>query len=908
MLLSILFSCITGVSSQASGWNPEPFNPPNLPLAVKSPYVNCWLPQGPRSATINNLWPQIWDNLVSDSLILGWNAGIRVDGQAYNLLGVPGVANYTNANQTNVLFTPTRTSFLLTADTVDVNMTFLSPIEAHDLTRLSMPFSYLYLSATSNDNNPHEIQFFSDISGEWITGDSSLISTWAPEELSDFISLRMQLASEGKYQEIQNRPQDAVVYHSVQKRSGLSWEINPAVDIREAFANGTGLQNRTDNNFHAVDNPFDTLGISIDIGTIQPGTQSDPVVYTIGVVRDPVIQYTNGDNQLEERNAYYWANFSTVDDVIKDALDHFDDALTASIELDNKLISTANSISTEYAGLISLVTRSAMSAIEYTILKNNQNISDVKAFMKNMGNVGSGQVNAVDVIYAAMPIYLYLNPDIIGYLLSPLLDAQLSSLYTNPFSAMDLGGPFPNATGNTRGHNQGIEQSANMIILTLVHAQASGSGNLMSQYYDLLSKWGDYLVDNTLSPTDQTTSSSDNIKGINQTNLILKGIIGIKAMSQISFLTGHGEDVTKYKVALFSCRITLLKLIAYSKTKADQYYQSWETLAIVSDRIVLNFGGFDSGLIYNLYADKLLGLNVVNGSVKPSRVKSLLTELTFYIFRLAQQQYGVPLDTSNSSLSRTDWMMFAASATTDIQVRNSLINQIYNYATTDFTNKPFPIIYDPSDGQRIIGLNSPAQGAIFAPLALTVNQSITVLPPDPRSGEVERHSSTGAVVGGVVGGMAAVVISIACFIFYRRRQRKKEVSRYNQNAGHSRIQEPPIARLGSIHGFTSSNTRLSSPEPGDMSQVSRNRDHNDTTPIPFYLPDSSVSSSVQNSSPKGRSVNSRSASQSIATPRSNSGTGQSSNSSGEAWREEVNNLRMEIERIREETAPPSYQS
>ena len=76
---------------------------------------------------------------------------------------------------------------------------------------------------------------------------------------------------------------------------------------------------------------------------------------------------------------------------IKDALDHFDDALTASIELDNKLLTAANSISAEYAGLISLVTRSAMSAIEYTILKNNQNISDVKAFMKNMGDVGSGQ-------------------------------------------------------------------------------------------------------------------------------------------------------------------------------------------------------------------------------------------------------------------------------------------------------------------------------------------------------------------------------------------------------------------------------------------------------------------------------------------------------------------------------------
>ena len=64
-------------------------------------------------------------------------------------------------------------------------------------------------------------------------------------------------------------------------------------------------------------------------------------------------------------------------------------------------------------------------------------------------------------------------------------------------------------------------------------------------------------------------------------------------------------------------------------------------------------------------------------------------------------------------------MMFAASATTDTQVRNSMIKQIYTYALTNFDNNPFPIIYDPSNGRRILGLNSPAQGAIFAPLALT---------------------------------------------------------------------------------------------------------------------------------------------------------------------------------------------
>ena len=48
-------------------------------------------------------------------------------------------------------------------------------------------------------------------------------------------------------------------------------------------------------------------------------------------------------------------------------------------------------------------------------------------------------VNPVDVIYAAMPIYLYLNPAILGYLLRPLLEFQDSSRYPNNYAALDLG-------------------------------------------------------------------------------------------------------------------------------------------------------------------------------------------------------------------------------------------------------------------------------------------------------------------------------------------------------------------------------------------------------------------------------------------------------------------------------------
>lgn len=47
-------------------------------------------------------------------------------------------------------------------------------------------------------------------------------------------------------------------------------------------------------------------------------------------------------------------------------------------------------------------------------------------------------MNTVDVIYAASPIYLYLNPKILGYLLRPLLEYQESSMYTILYAAIHI--------------------------------------------------------------------------------------------------------------------------------------------------------------------------------------------------------------------------------------------------------------------------------------------------------------------------------------------------------------------------------------------------------------------------------------------------------------------------------------
>ena len=91
----------------ATTWSATPFTPAAVPLAVRSPYLSAWLPQGAGNA-LNDIWPQFWTGSVSYSSpreyelefyltshqsILGWAGFARVDGSAYVWMGSPSVPN-----------------------------------------------------------------------------------------------------------------------------------------------------------------------------------------------------------------------------------------------------------------------------------------------------------------------------------------------------------------------------------------------------------------------------------------------------------------------------------------------------------------------------------------------------------------------------------------------------------------------------------------------------------------------------------------------------------------------------------------------------------------------------------------------------------------------------------------------
>ena len=105
-----------------------------------------------------------------------------------------------------------------------------------------------------------------------------------------------------------------------------------------------------------------------------------------------------------------------------------------------------------------------------------------------------------------------------------------------------------------------------MLIMTLSYTQKTQDLSLVKTYvrpslphahpdssrcvqYNLLDQWAQYLVANTLEPANQLSSDAFAGTLTNQTNLALKGIIGIKAMAEIAKLVGNSSASSTYDVS-----------------------------------------------------------------------------------------------------------------------------------------------------------------------------------------------------------------------------------------------------------------------------------------------------------------------------------------------------------------------
>ena len=172
-----------------------------------------------------------------------------------------------------------------------------------------------------------------------------------------------------------------------------------------------------------------------------------------------------------------------------------------------------------------------------------------------------------------------------------------------------------------------------MLVMVLAHARKSGDLTLIRKYQDVLYKWSDFLVTNSLQLNGSYVDSpspcplmklnvvfsmtADGLVGTS--NLALKGIMGIYAMGEIVKLLESRSRSPKrasyYLVSSFRS-FSGNKAEMMRQDTARDYSRQWQGSAFSSDHVVSISGNNTSwGMLYNLYAPRLLGADIISDMV-----------------------------------------------------------------------------------------------------------------------------------------------------------------------------------------------------------------------------------------------------------------------------------------------------
>ncbi|KAF8678281.1 hypothetical protein RHS04_05236 [Rhizoctonia solani] len=585
--------------------------------------------------------------------------------------------------QTQAQFTPTRTIINSRAGPVDLVITFLSALDltgekTNDLVRLSLPFSYLSVSAVSNDGGSHAV---SDKSGrllllvlEWITSDTGDPAVWSTDANGSILIHQMSLRNPRPYLEARQRAQWGTVYLATNRTSGTTWQTGAETPIRDTFLRSGTLRNTIDTDFRPVNDTWPIMAIAQDLGEVA--TQAQVVTFTVGHSRDPAVKYFSEAGE-QARSLYFRSQFSSEVEAVRYAVSEYDNARTASVEFDNRVQDDAARYSPDYASVVALATRQAFASIEITLNGTGPaaDLQDIKLFTKdaavdNTGSSRDGVLSSVDSLYSIMTMLIYTNPNLGNYALAsffeyPQTRAESYALHDLVRYVQCLTMLYAIADRSTTR----VPATANMIIMTYAFMRYTGDAKLAAKHYYTLKAWADYLVSNALVHSDQLTGDWFMTTGVsNQTNLALKGLIALKM----------NED---------------------EQDAAKSGLEQWMELSKLGTKFRYESSSEQPQLLHGLYADKILGLNFVPESVYAAQRTQWAT---------GTKSFGVPFN-EQYSITSIPWQYFTLAAM--ITGDTSLLNSAPFAPIKNFTSKAQDNIYGLADVyDSITGIASPGYG------------------------------------------------------------------------------------------------------------------------------------------------------------------------------------------------------
>lgn len=727
--------------------------PPVLPLIVRNPYLSTWL-QSARDPPWQS-WPMFWTGEHVGFSVL---ARLSDEGKVFPLLGRPqdslpnddagfnislpiwnGVQY--DASTTNLSYTIPSSRH---SKELQIKLSFLSPITPTSTMRQSIPAGYM----TVYVDGDLPVDIYVDLNGQWVSGDRSSKIVWGLEhntratEHFGLKTWKVKRDVQQEFTEVRDQSEWGTLHFSAP--SDVRHEAGTSAKLRQRFSRTGVLENNVDNDFRRIMEDEPVFAFSKSFNTNHTAVKShhtQSVLFTIAHIQDPVVQYAAARGLTLLRPL--WASYiPKTDDLITFHYLDFEHANALASNYSAQLaIDAYKSGAEDYVDIVAVSARQVLGATHFLGTPD-----DPLLFMKEISSDGNTQT--IDVIFPSFPFFLYTNPRWLAYLLEPLIEHMLSGQYPNDYAMHDIGAHYPNATGHPEGNDEymPVEECGNILIMGLALANSikynqkpsvepnwhqtdatierddkiwplvtgeqedikyidepwTGGDKGMrrarkwiNRSYRLWNQWTGYLVEYSLRPHYQL--STDDFAGwlALQTNLALKGILGIKAMAGLAEIAGADSDVKKFE------------------NISRVYIEKWEEYGISRDKThaKLAYDWYGSWTTtYNLYADSLLCFHLEsndssleqrtmmrfeNGGQKPigpghGKNKGFVPEHIYQLqsdwYYAVRQSYGLPLD-SRHLYTKTDWEFFAMSVAAP-KVRASILERVAKWVNETSTDRP----------------------------------------------------------------------------------------------------------------------------------------------------------------------------------------------------------------------------
>ncbi len=655
-----LIAVATADGASSSAPDIARFRPPAVPLVTHDPYFSVWS----MNDRLTDGWSRHWTGATH-----ALSSMVRIDGQPYRVMGifpndVPAI------QQTNLQVLPTRTIYTFQGGGVELQLTFLTPALPYDLDVLSRPVTYILWQVRSNDGKKHRVELYLDASAEWAVNSTSQPVVWSRYRLDGMDVMRVGTEEQPVLQKAGDnlRIDWGYLYIAVPGEPAVQ-TVMASHDVRQHFARDGRLPESDDLRMpRPAHDEWIVLATAMDLGEVG----EKPVERHLLIAYDDLFSIEYFHRKLRP----YWRRAGAeIDDLLRLAQRDLPRLKQECERFDAELMSDLRRVGGEpYAMLCALAYRQCLAAHKLAA------DFDGTPLFFSKENFSNGCIATVDVTYPSSPFFLLFNTDLLKAMLTPVMDYARSPRWKFPFAPHDLG-TYPKANGQVYGggerseeNQMPVEECGNMLLMVTAIAQAEGNAEYARQYWQLLTKWAEYLREKGLDPENQLCT--DDFAGhlAHNTNLSLKAILALGGYAKLCRMLGDTARADEYHQLAQSMAVEWMRMA----DDGDHYRLAFDKPGTWSQK-------------YNLVWDALLELHLFPKEVARK-------EIAYYKGKM--NAYGLPLD-NRSQYTKLDWEVWTATLTESREDFNAFMAPIWRWLNETPSRVPLTDWYWTHDGKQV---------------------------------------------------------------------------------------------------------------------------------------------------------------------------------------------------------------